>query len=64
MERWTPKKQTLASQLPEGSEDVVFRRSQDGPTIIKAHAAILANQSDRFHKEFYPIPAGGGKNSL
>ena len=58
MERWTPKKQTLASQLPEGSEDVVFRRSQDGPTIIKAHAAILANQSDRFHKEFYPIPAG------
>ena len=50
---WTPKK-----QLAEGTEDVVFRRSQDGPTIIKAHAAILASQSDKFYKEFFPPPAG------
>ena len=58
MARWTPKKQALASQLPEGSEDVAFRKSQDGPTIVKAHAVILANQSDRFHGDFYPIRAG------
>ena len=58
MARWTPNKQGLASQLPEGSEDVAFRRSQDGPTIAKAHAAILANQSERFQRKFYPILEG------
>ena len=58
MARWTPNKQGLASQLTEGSEDVVFKKSQDSPTIAKAHAAILANQSKVFHKKFYPIPEG------
>ena len=58
MARWTPKKQTLASQMPEGSEDVVFRKSQHGPNIVKAHAAVLAHESEVFRKQFYPIPAG------
>ena len=57
MERWTSKNQGLASQLPDGSEDVAFRRTLLGPTIVKAHAAILANQSKEFqdYQEFYPV---------
>jgi len=58
MSRWTPKKQGLASQLPEGSEDVAFKKTLDGPIIVKAHAAVLANQSKELHQKFYPIPAG------
>ena len=58
MARWIPNKMGLASQLPEGSEDVAFRKSQDGPTIAKAHSAILANQSEELQKKFYPIPEG------
>ena len=26
--------------------------------IVKAHAAVLANQSKELHQKFYPIPAG------
>ena len=58
MSRWTPKKQGLASQLPEGSEDVTFKKSLDGPIIVKAHAAVLANQSKELHDMFYPIREG------
>jgi len=58
MARWTPHKQGLFSQLPEGSEDVAFRKTQDGETIAKAHSAHLANQSKKFHGQFYPIPEG------
>ena len=56
MSRWTPKKQGLASQLPEGSEDVAFKKTLNGPIIVKAHAAVLANQSKELHQKFYPIP--------
>ena len=58
MSRWTPKKQGLASQLPAGSEDVAFKKTLDGPIIVKAHAAVLANQSKELHQKFYPIPVG------
>ena len=58
MARWTPNKLGLASQLPEGSEDVAFKKTPDGPTIAKAHTAVLANQSKEFHGKFYPIPQG------
>ena len=58
MERWTSKKQGLASQLPDGSEDVAFRRTPFGPTIVKAHAAFLANQSKEFQDKFYPVLEG------
>ena len=56
MARWTPRKLGLPSQqLPQGSEDVVFKRTQDGETIAKAHSAHLANQSQVFHDRFFPI---------
>ena len=59
MARWTPRKLGLPSQqLPQGSEDVVFKRTQDGETIAKAHSAHLANQSQVFHDRFFPIPDG------
>ena len=59
MARWTPRKLGLPSQqLPQGSEDVVFKRTQDGETIAKAHSAHLANQSQVFHDRFFPIPEG------
>jgi len=58
MARWIPHKLGLFSQLPEDSEDVVFRKTQDGETIAKAHSAHLANQSKKFHDKVYPIPEG------
>ena len=58
MARWTPRMLGLPSQLPEGSENVVFKRTQDGETIAKAHSAHLANQSQVFHDRFFPIPDG------
>ena len=58
MARWTPHKQGLFSQLPEGSEDVAFRKTQDGETIAEAHSAHLANQSKKFRGMFFPIPEG------
>ena len=58
MARWVPKNQRLASLLPKGSEDVVFKRTKDGPTIVKAHAAILASQSKELHDKLFPVPEG------
>ena len=58
MARWVPKKQALSSQLPQGSEDVAFKKTLGGPTIAKAHAAVLANQSRTLHDKFYPISEG------
>jgi len=58
MSRWIPKKQGLASQLPEGSEDVAFKNFLGGPIIVKAHAAVLANQSKELHDMFYPLREG------
>ena len=58
MARWVPKKQALSSQLPQGSEDVAFKKTLGGPTIAKAHAAVLANQSRTLHDKFYPVSEG------
>ena len=58
MARWVPKNQRLASLLPKGSEDVAFKRTQDGKTIVKAHAAILASQSKELHDKLFPVPEG------
>ena len=58
MARWVPKKQALSSQLPQGSEDVAFKKTLGGPTIAKAHAAVLANHSKTLHDKFYPISEG------
>ena len=58
MSRWIPKNHGLTSQLPEGSEDVAFKKTLDGPIIVKAHTLVLANHSKELHGKIYPIPAG------
>ena len=54
MARWNPKKQEVCTQ----PEDVFFRNSEDGPNLAKAHAVILADQSEIFKTKFHT--AGGG----
>ena len=56
MQRWTPNKQILESPLPKGSEDVAFK--QGSATVVKAHAVVLAKQSELFAKQIYPLTEG------
>ena len=58
MERWTPNKQLLESPLPKGSEDVAFRKTRDSATVVKAHAVVLAKQSEVFAEQIYPLTDG------
>ena len=57
MERWTPK-QFLESPLPKGSEDVTFKKTPDSTSVVKAHAVVLATQSEVFADQIYPLSEG------
>ena len=58
MERWTPNKLILESKFPEGSEDVHFKKTQEGAVIVKAHAFVLAQVSEVFAQQIYPLSEG------
>ena len=58
MGSWTPNLEMVASQLPVGSEDVAFKDSLTGATVVKAHAIVLAKQSKVFADQFYPLIEG------
>ena len=58
MGSWTPNLEMVASQLPVGSEDVAFKDSLTGATVVKAHAIVLAQQSKVFADQFYPLIEG------
>ena len=58
MERWTPNKQILESPLPNGSEDVAFKKTPHSATIVKAHAFVLAKLSKVFADKIYPLSEG------
>ena len=49
MTQWNPKKQEGCTQ----PEDVFFRKSKDGPNLAKAHAVILADQSEIFKTKLH-----------
>ena len=57
MEHWTPK-QILESPLPKGSEDATFKKTPDSTTVVKAHAVVLATQSEVFAEQIYPLSEG------
>ena len=59
MEQGSPNKQILlVSRIPKGSEDVAFKKSPNGPTVVKAHAIVLANESIVFADQIYPLSEG------
>ena len=57
MERWTSK-QFLESPLPKGSEDVTFKKTPESTSVVKAHAFVLATQSEVFADQIYPLSEG------
>ena len=57
MEHWTPK-QIPESPLPKGSEDATFKKTPDSTTVVKAHAVVLATQSEVFAEQIYPLSEG------
>ena len=59
MEQGSPNKQILlVSRIPKGSQDVAFKKSPNGPTVVKAHAIVLANESIVFADQIYPLSEG------
>ena len=56
--KWIPNKQILESPLPKGSEDVAFKKARDSATVVKAHAVVLAKQSEVFAEQIYPLSEG------
>ena len=50
--------QFLERPLPKGSEDVTFKKTPDSTSVVKAHAVVLATQSDVFADQIYPLSEG------
>ena len=58
MENWSPNSKLLESPFPKGSEDVAFKKTRDSATVVKAHAVVLAKQSEVFAEQIYPLSEG------